>query len=78
MYTTLSLLIATLVDSVPSSTVTSVEPRYYNTAVVAAHHLKYQMLADKGMDDDADAKLILMAPLQRTGKDHQGVPVSCG
>jgi len=27
------------------------------------------------MDDDADAKMILMAPLQRTGRDHQGVPV---
>ena len=30
------------------------------------------------MDDDADAKMILTAPLQRTGRDHQGVPVSCG
>jgi len=30
------------------------------------------------MDDDADAKLILTAPLQRTGRDHQGIPVSRG
>jgi len=30
------------------------------------------------MDDDADAKMILTAPLQRTGRDHQGVPVSRG
>jgi len=28
------------------------------------------------MDDDADAKMILTVPLQRTGRDHQGVPVS--
>jgi len=28
------------------------------------------------MDDDADAEMILMAPHQRTGRDHQGVPVS--
>jgi len=26
------------------------------------------------MDDDTDAKMILTAPLQRTGRDHQGVP----
>jgi len=25
-------------------------------------------------DDDADAKLILTAPLQRTGRDHEGIP----
>jgi len=30
------------------------------------------------MDDDADAKIILTAPHQRTGRDHQGVPVSHG
>ena len=30
------------------------------------------------MDDDADAKMILMAPHQRTGRDHQGIPVSRG
>ena len=30
------------------------------------------------MDDDADAKMILTPPLQRTGRDHQGVPVSHG
>jgi len=30
------------------------------------------------MDDDADAKMILTAPHQRTGRDHQGVLVSCG
>ena len=31
------------------------------------------------MDDDADAKMILTAPLQSTGRDHQGVlPVSRG
>jgi len=28
------------------------------------------------MDDDADAKMILMAPLQRTGRDHQGILIS--
>jgi len=31
-----------------------------------------------GMDDDADAKLILTAPLQRTGRDHQDIPISRG
>jgi len=30
------------------------------------------------MEDDADAKMILTAPHQRTGRDHQGVPVSRG
>jgi len=30
------------------------------------------------MDDDADAKMILTPPLQRTGRDHQGVPVPRG
>jgi len=30
------------------------------------------------MDDDADAKMILTAALQRTGRHHQGVPISCG
>jgi len=30
------------------------------------------------VDDDADAKMILTAPPQRTGRDHQGVPVSRG
>jgi len=30
------------------------------------------------MDDDADAKMTLMAPHRRTGRDQQGVPVSHG
>ena len=30
------------------------------------------------MDNDADAKMIVMAPHQRTGRDHQGVLVSRG
>ena len=30
------------------------------------------------MDDDADAKMILTAPLQRTGRDHQGYIVLDG
>ena len=30
------------------------------------------------MDDDADAKIILTAPPQTTGRDHQGVLVSRG
>jgi len=29
-------------------------------------------------DDDADAKMILTAPPPETGRDHQGVLVSCG
>jgi len=30
------------------------------------------------MDDDADAKMILTALHHRTGRDHQGIPVSRG
>ena len=30
------------------------------------------------MDDNADAKRILLVPLQRTGEDNQVVPASCG
>jgi len=30
------------------------------------------------MDEDADAKMILTAPYQKTGRDHQGVLVSRG
>ena len=47
------------------------------TAIIQSWHLS--ILGHIGrMDDDADAKMILMAPLQRTGRDHQGVPVSRG
>ena len=47
------------------------------TTIIQSQHLSiFGQIAH--MDDDADAKMILLAPLQRTGRDHQGVLVSRG
>jgi len=49
------------------------------TAIIQSRHLSiFEHAGIASMDDDADAKMILMAPLQRTGRDHQGVLVSHG
>jgi len=43
------------------------------TAIIQSWHLSiFEHTGIASMDGDADAKMILMAPLQRTGRDHQG------
>jgi len=47
------------------------------TAIIQSRHLSIFGHTAR-MEDDADAKMILTAPHQRTGRDPQGVPVSRG
>ena len=47
------------------------------TAIIQSRRLSiFEHIAR--MDDDADAKMILTAPIQRTRRDHQGVLIARG
>ena len=47
---------------------------YSNNPVMASFHFWHVARTD----DDTDAKTILTAPHQRTGRDHQGIPILRG